>query len=67
MKPMCSASLNLYRLMLKARGIEVQQLMILHLKKDGTYKLIRFDYDDTVPMALITLHRAVEKKRRKNA
>ena len=65
-KPLCSASLNLYRLMLQARGKGVLRLLILHLKKDGTYKLIKFDFDDAVPMALLTLHNVLKKKRRKS-
>lgn len=63
-KPLCSASLNLYRLMLEARQKSVERLLILHLKKDGTYKLIKFDFDDAVPMALLTLHNVLKKKRR---
>lgn len=63
-KPLCSASLNLYRLMLEARKRTVEQMMILHLKKDGTYKLIKFEADDTVPMALITLHTAMQRRKR---
>ena len=62
-KPLCGASLNLYRLMLEARSKDVQQLAILHLKKDGTYKFIKFDFDDVVPMALLALHNALKKKR----
>jgi hypothetical protein len=65
-KPLCSASLNLYRLMLEARGKRVEKLLIIHLKKDGSYKLVRFDIDDSVPMALITIHNALKKKRRRN-
>ena len=65
MKPLCGASLNLYRMMLEARQKTVDRLMILHLKKDGTYKLIRFEKDDSVPMALITLHTALRTRRRK--
>lgn len=64
-KPLCSASLNLYRLILESWGKQVDRLLILHLKKDGTYKLIEFQKDDTVPMALITIHNALKKKRRK--
>jgi hypothetical protein len=45
----------------------VEQLMILHLKKDGTYQLIRFEENDAVPMALLTLHGLLKPKRRKNA
>lgn len=65
MKPLCSASLNLYRMILEEKEMEVEQLMILHLKKDGTYKLIRFEENDAVPMALLTLHKVLQKKRRK--
>ena len=64
-KPLCSASLNLYRMMLKERTKGVERLMIIHLKKDGTYKLIKFEFDDVVPMALLALHNAMKKKRRK--
>lgn len=65
-KPLCSASLNLYRMILEARNKKVERLAILHLRKDGSYKLMWFDADDSVPMALITLHTAMKKKRRKN-
>lgn len=65
-KPLCSASLNLYRMILEARGTDVERLMIIHLKKDRTYKLIKFDFDDAVPMALLTLHNVLKKKRRKS-
>ena len=65
-KPLCSASLNLYRLMLEARGKQVEKLLIIHLKKDGSYKMVPFDIDDSVPMALITIHNALKKKRRRN-
>ena len=64
-KPLCGASLNLYRMIMEARGTDVERLMIIHLKKDGTYKPIKFDFDDTVPMALLTLHNVLKKKRRK--
>ena len=65
-KPLCSASLNLYRLILEARQKTVERLLIVHLKKDGTYKLIKFEFDDAVPMALLTLHNVLKKKRRKS-
>lgn len=64
-KPLCGASLNLYRLMLEARGKTVERLLILHLRKDGSYKLLRFDADDSVPMALLTLHTALKTRTRK--
>ena len=64
-KALCGASLNLYRMMLNARGKAVERLVILHLKKDGKYKLIEIAMDDVVPMALIALHNVTKKKRRK--
>lgn len=63
-KPLCGASLNLYRMILEAREREVERLMILHLKKDGRYRLVPIDIDDTVPLALITIHTALEKRKR---
>lgn len=63
-KPLCGASLNLYRLILEARQRCVERLMIIHLKKDGTYKLVNIPIDGVVAMALITLHNAMKKKRR---
>lgn len=63
-KPLCGASLNLYRLILEAREKQVERLMILHLKKDGTYRPVWIDIDDSVPMAMITLHAALKRRRR---
>jgi hypothetical protein len=63
-KPLCGASLNLYRMILEARGKQVERLAILHLRKDGSYKLMWFDADDSVPMALITLHTALMRRKR---
>lgn len=62
--PLASAQLNLYRRMLEANGIEVEALYILHLKKDGTYKLKLFEFDDKVPEAVLTLHNLLKKKNR---
>ena len=64
-KPICTATLNLYRMMLEARGKTVRRLMILHLKKDGTYKLVTIPIDNAVPMALITLNTALKKRRKR--
>lgn len=64
-KPLCAAQLNLYRWMLEAEGRPVDRLFILHLKKDGSYNLQQFDKDDALPEALLTLHEALKKKRRK--
>lgn len=65
-KPLCGASLNLYRLILEARQKAVERLMIIHLKKDGTYKLVNIPIDGAVAIALITLHNALKTRRKKN-
>lgn len=65
-KPLCGASLNLYRLILEARQKAVERLIIIHLKKDGTYKLVNIPIDGAVAMALITLHNALKTRRKKN-
>lgn len=65
-KPLCGASLNLYRLILEARQKTVERLMIIHLKKEGTYKLVNIPIDGAVAMALITLHNALKTRRKKN-
>lgn len=64
-KPLCRAQLNLYRLMLAAKGYPVHRMYILHLKRGGSYKLIPFDQDEPLALALITIHNALRKKRRK--
>lgn len=64
-KPLCRGQLNLYRLMLIARGLKVEKMLILHLRRDGTYRLIPIAEDEPLANALITIHNAL-KKRRKN-
>jgi hypothetical protein len=65
-KPLYTAQLNLYREMLPD---PIEQLIILHLRKDGTYKLIDIPIEDTLADACVTLHEALKKKKRskKNA
>ena len=65
-KALYGASLNLYRMLLERRGKAVERLLIVHLKKDGTSKLVPLEISDTVAMALITLHTATTRRRRKN-
>lgn len=64
-KGLCLAQLNLYRRMLEVREIPVQKQYILHLKKDGSYRLVAMERTDTLPEALLTLHNATAKKRRR--
>lgn len=64
-KPLCRAQLNLYRLMLLAKGYPVHKMYILHLRKDGTYRLVPIEVDEPLAYALITLHTALAKRKRK--
>ena len=64
-KPLCRAQTNLYRLMLIARGYPVERVYVLHLKRDGKYRLVPMEIDEILANALITLHNALRKKRRK--
>ena len=54
-----------YRMLLEARGRAVERLMILHLKKDGTYSWVPISIDNAVPMALLTLDTALRKRRKR--
>ena len=63
--PYVAAQLNLYRRMAESEGLPVDELYVLHLKKDGTYRLKKIDFDDTVPVALLTLHNLLKKKTRR--
>lgn len=60
------AQLNLYRRMLEAHEEKVEQMFILHLKKDGGYTLEEINIDDTLAdMCLYISKRMKERKRRK--
>ena len=66
-KPLTRAQLNLYRLMLEAQGWAVDKLYILHLKRDGSYRLIGIPFDDDLPHALLTIHHALQNRKKKGA
>jgi hypothetical protein len=53
--------------MLIARGFPVNRMCILHLRKDGTYKLIPIPVDEPLAHALITIFNALPKRRKKGA
>ena len=66
-KHICRAQLNLYRLILLAKGLPVDKLVILQLRKDGTYHLVPVPVDEPLAHALITIHNALPKRRKKGA
>lgn len=65
-KRLAVAQLNLYRWMIEAEGHSVNKQYILHLTKDG-YKLVEIEKRDDIPQALLTLHRLMEKKKRRKS
>ena len=57
--------LNGYKLSTEQNGLgEVALLFILHLGKDGKYKLIAYEINPSLFMACLTLHKALLKKKR---
>ena len=63
-KPYVGAQLNGYKLIAEANGLKVDALYCLHLRKDGTYKLIEMPIDDTIFRACYAIHKIFEKKER---
>ena len=66
-KQAVTAQLTLYKMICESCGINVDKLAVLQLKKDGDYKLIYIDERRDVAEACLTLHRLMEKKRRKKS
>jgi hypothetical protein len=65
-KVLAKIQLNGYKLAVENNELgEVGLLCILHLKKDGTYKLMPFDIDDTLFRACLTLHNEFRPKKKK--
>lgn len=60
-----TAQLNAYWNLATDNDMQAAQLWVLHLRKDGTYKLIEIPLDDSTFMACLTLHNALKKKKRK--
>lgn len=64
-KVLALIQLNGYELSTEFNGLgEVGALFILHLEKDGNYKLIGFEINPDLFMACLTLHKALQKKKR---
>jgi ATP-dependent exoDNAse (exonuclease V) beta subunit len=58
-----TAQLNLYRLAIKEKLVD--ELWVLQLKKDGTYKLIQLEENKELAQACLTMHYAIQKTKRK--
>ena len=60
-----TAQLNAYWRLANENYMDVAELWVLHLKKDGTYKLIQVQHDESTFLACLMLHNALKKKSRK--
>lgn len=65
LKPMVTAQLNGYALAAEDNDMPVDILYVLHLKPDGTYRLLEIGMDSSTFSACLTLHKALKKKSRK--
>lgn len=64
-KVLAQIQLNAYKKLAEENKIgEVGALMILHLNKEGKYKIHNFEIDDTLFTSCYNLHKALEKKKR---
>lgn len=64
-KVLALIQLNGYKLSTEHNGLgEVSALFILHLENDGKYKLIGFEINSDLFMACLTLHKALQKKKK---
>ena len=59
-----TAQLNLYKLAVEKEK-PVEELWVLQLKKDGTYKLIQLEENKELAQACLTMHYAIQKTKRK--
>lgn len=66
-KVLALIQLNAYKMLWEENHTDepIEELYILHLTKEGKYKLINFDIDNTLFMACYNLHQALKKKKRK--
>jgi hypothetical protein len=61
-----TAAQNLYRMAIEGE-YPVEQIVILQLKKDGTYKCIELEIQDELANACIALSQALRRRRRSGA
>lgn len=65
-KPLVTAQLNFYRMIWESKNDKpIDKLYVLHLHKDGTYKLVPVVQSDDIPMACYTIHQALKPKRKR--
>lgn len=62
-KVLYTAAQNLYRMAIEP-DFKVEAIYVLHLSKDGNYRLIELEIQDELANACIALHQALKKKKR---
>lgn len=60
------AQLNLYRRLLEEHCYSVEQMFIVHLKKDGTYKLYEIPKSDNLADACLLIYKRMNEKKRRS-
>ena len=63
-KLLYGAQLTLYKMAVELEH-PVEQLMVLQLKKDGSYKLIPIEENEPLALACITMHEAIKNSKSK--
>lgn len=63
-KVLYRAQLNLYKIA-ALQETYVEELWVLQLKKDGTYKLHQIEFDDNLALACLTMHEAIKNSKRR--
>ena len=63
-KVLYTAQLNLYRLAVMKEK-EVDQLWVVQLRKDGTYKLIQLDENEALAQACLIMHNTIKNSKRR--
>lgn len=64
-KILYTSQLTWYKRICESNGISVNNLFILQLKKDATYKLIPIEANNDLALACLTLHNSLKTKPRK--
>lgn len=60
-----TAQLTLYKWGLQAQGFDVDEMYVLHLKKDGNHQFKKIEPDINLATACLTLHRRLERKHKR--
>lgn len=60
-----TAQLTLYKMMAESQGLKVDELFVLHLKKDGKHQFKKIEPDEQLAESCLYLHEKLKKKKRR--